>query len=107
MAQLIPAVRRAVVDLPEPPLIGSDEGRTRLFEAVTHFVLSAAQERPVVLVLDDLQLGRPRLPALLRHLAGRIAQSAVVNASRTALLVIAAAVRYDDQHVRAREAVRR
>ena len=65
-----------MVDLPEPPLIGSDEG-DRLFDAVTHFVLSAAQERPVALVLDDLQWADRGSLALLRHLAGRIAQSAV------------------------------
>ena len=44
--------------------------QARLFDAVTDLLRRAAEDRPVVLVLDDLHWAAPSTIALLRHLLG-------------------------------------
>ena len=44
--------------------------QARLFDAVTDLLHRAAEDRPVVLVLDDLHWAAPSTIALLRHLLG-------------------------------------
>ena len=78
LAQILPNVRDALHDLPAPPSTTPGENRMRLFDAVVHAVLVAADERPVLLVLDDLHWADQASLALLRHLARHIADAAVL-----------------------------
>src|SRR5262249_29657845 len=67
LGRFIPALRRLV---PEPPVISGDpEGdRYRLFSAVTRLLGFVARDRPVVLILDDLQWADASTVLLLSHL---------------------------------------
>ena len=54
LAQLLPELRERFPELEEPPPLEGEGARFRLFEAVRSFLGSAAEDRPVVVVLDDL-----------------------------------------------------
>jgi predicted ATPase len=68
LARLVPELARRVADLPAPQEAAAETERFLLFEAVTGLLAAASQERPLVLVLDDLHwAGAPEL-LLLKHL---------------------------------------
>jgi len=69
LAQLVPALRKALPDLPEPVSLQPDEERFRLLDAAVH-LLTARSERVTLLVLvEDLHWADRGTVALLRHLA--------------------------------------
>ena len=69
LRRLVPEIAELIPDLPEP-LSGDPEGaRSRLFEAVCSLLCQAAQDRPVVLVLDDLHWADQPTLLLLKYLA--------------------------------------
>ena len=57
---------------------GGPDGRSRLFDAVTTLVASAAADRPVLLVLDDLQWADDDTLLLVRHLLRRAGDAPVL-----------------------------
>ncbi len=59
---------------------GSDRTRYLLFDAVTALVRSAAAERPVVVVLDDIQWADLASLELLTYLSGQLVDSPVLLA---------------------------
>ena len=61
--RLVPAIEAA-----EPVRAESTLEQARLFDAVTDLLHRVADDRPVVLVLDDLHWAAPSTIALLRHL---------------------------------------
>ena len=63
--RLVPAIEADEPVRAEPAL-----EQARLFDAVTDLLHRAAEDRPVVLVLDDLHWAAPSTIALLRHLLG-------------------------------------
>ncbi len=68
LSRILPALRRRLPDLPEPPRSESETERFRLFELVAGFLARIEASAPLVLVLDDLHWAdRPTL-SLLRHL---------------------------------------
>jgi DNA-binding SARP family transcriptional activator len=69
LAQILPEVRELFPELPEPPLVDSDEARFRLFCATAEFLRQACRTRPIVLILDDLHAADPASLLLLRFLA--------------------------------------
>jgi DNA-binding SARP family transcriptional activator/tetratricopeptide (TPR) repeat protein len=75
LAQLLPELHELFSDLPEPPALESEGARFRLFEAASSFLRSAAQARPLVVVLDDLHAADEPSLLLLRFLAREIADS--------------------------------
>jgi DNA-binding SARP family transcriptional activator len=75
LAQIIPELRQHFPDLPEPPSRESEGARFRLFEAASSLLLIATQDRPVVLVLDDLHAADEPSLLLLRFVAREIAAS--------------------------------
>jgi hypothetical protein len=83
VARFIPALRKHV-GLQAP---GDDPElrRYRLFEGVTRLLALAAHERPVVLVVDDLQWADPSTTLLLNHLLQDAAptQLCVIGTART------------------------
>jgi class 3 adenylate cyclase/tetratricopeptide (TPR) repeat protein len=73
----------------EPPSTPSaadpEAQRWRLFEAVVGLVRSIAAERPLILVVDDLQWAEPSTLLLLTHMVRRaVGSTAVVATVRTA-----------------------
>ncbi|MEJ7715065.1 MAG: AAA family ATPase [Thermoleophilaceae bacterium] len=69
LSRILPALRRRLPDLPEPPRSESETERFRLFELVAGFLARIEASAPLVLVLDDLHWAdRPTL-SLLRHLS--------------------------------------
>ena len=70
--------------LPELQALDAEGARFRLFEAVSTFLRRAAQERPLVLVLDDLHAADEPSLLLLRFIARQIgaARLLVVGAYR-------------------------
>jgi DNA-binding SARP family transcriptional activator/tetratricopeptide (TPR) repeat protein len=75
LAQLLPELRELFPDLPEPPAIESEGARFRLFEATSSFLQSAARNRPLLLVLDDLHAADEPSLLLLQFLARELAES--------------------------------
>ena len=75
LAQLLPELRELFEDLPEPPAPESESARFRLFVAASAFLKSAAQSRPLVLVLDDLHAADEPSLLLLQFLARELGES--------------------------------
>jgi predicted ATPase len=78
VAHVVRDVEAALPDASIPLPLGPDAGRLRLFESVAAFLRSAADERPVVVVLDDLQWADPDSLALLRHASRATARARVL-----------------------------
>ena len=76
IAEMVPDVNDRLSDLPSPPHMDDpDSARFRLFDAITSFLKSASQAKPLVLVLDDLHWSdRPSL-TFLEFVAREIGQS--------------------------------
>jgi AAA ATPase domain len=69
IAQLIPALRERLPDLPTPPPTEPEAARFRLFDSLAGFLRAAAARRPLLLVLDDLHWADAPSLALLRFLS--------------------------------------
>jgi DNA-binding SARP family transcriptional activator len=82
LAQIVPELRGRLPDLPAPPALESEAARFRLFDATAEFLRSAAKERPIVLVLDDLHAADAPSLLLVRFLAREL--------GATRMLVVAA-----------------
>jgi DNA-binding CsgD family transcriptional regulator len=68
IAQLVPAVRALLPDLPAPPPVEPEAARFRLFDSLVSFLRAAAGRRPLLLVLDDLHWADAPSLAMLRFL---------------------------------------
>src|SRR5438067_3548064 len=75
LAQLVPDLRERFPDLPEVPTGDLEGARFRLFDAATAFLRSAAAERPLLLVLDDLHAADEPSLMLLRFVARELQTS--------------------------------
>ena len=65
---IAPALAARVPNLPKPRRADAETERYLMFEAVTGLLAVASQQRPIVLILDDLQwAGAPEL-LLLKHI---------------------------------------
>jgi predicted ATPase len=80
MARLLPRLRRLFPDIPPALELPPEQSRRILFTAVTDLVARAAQNTPILLMLDDLQWADEGTLLLLSHLAR--------FASRIPLLVV-------------------
>lgn len=54
IAPLAPEVRQLLPDLPDSPVVDSEAARFRLFNSISTFLTNASRERPLVVLLDDL-----------------------------------------------------
>jgi AAA ATPase domain len=69
IAQVVPAVRDRLPDLPTPPQIEPEAARFRLFDSLAGFLRAAAARRPPLLILDDLHGADAPSLALLRFVS--------------------------------------
>ena len=69
LTRLVPAVAGRIPDLPPTRASDPDSERYLLFAAVVGLLSAVSRDRPVVLVLDDLQWADSGSLLLLRHLA--------------------------------------
>ena len=78
IAEIVPEISQKIRGLIRPPPLDTEESRFRLFDSTVNFFKTAANDRPLVLVLDDLQWAdRPSL-LLLEFLARQIAESRIL-----------------------------
>jgi DNA-binding SARP family transcriptional activator len=64
--------------LPGPRRVSGGDGRARLFVAMTDLVAAAAKQRPLLLVLDDLQWADDDTLLFMRHLLRRAGDASVL-----------------------------
>jgi predicted ATPase/DNA-binding SARP family transcriptional activator len=67
LRRIVPELADRIPDLPEPLAGDPDGARSRLFEAVGSLLCKAAQNTPVVLVLDDLHWADKATLLLLKY----------------------------------------
>ena len=76
VAELVPDVRQRLPELQMPSgAADPQQARFRLFDAVAGFLTRASRSRPLVVVLDDLQLGRQGSLLLLEFVARELADT--------------------------------
>jgi DNA-binding SARP family transcriptional activator len=75
LAQLLPELGEFVPGLPDAAAGDAEGARFRLFEAVGSFLQSAAADRPLVLVLDDLHAADEPSLLMLRFVAREVRDS--------------------------------
>ncbi len=66
--RLVPEIRHMLPDLADPPPLEPEQEHLRLMTSLTQFIKRATQERPWLLILDDLHWADPSSLELLRHL---------------------------------------
>lgn len=69
IARILPELRRHYPDIPPPAAIPADQERRLLFNSVIEFIRRASQDRPLLLVIDDLQWADTPSLLLVEHLA--------------------------------------
>jgi class 3 adenylate cyclase/tetratricopeptide (TPR) repeat protein len=69
LSRLVPALGSRIRDLPSSRATDADTERYLLFAAVVGLLATASADRPIILVLDDLQWADNGSLLLLRHLA--------------------------------------
>jgi len=78
IAQAIPEVAEKLGDIEPPPELEPAQARFRLFDSLTAFLKNAARERPLVLVLDDLNRADRSSLLLLQFLARELRDSRIL-----------------------------
>jgi len=68
LAKIAPEVRLKLPDLPQPEPLGPEIERRNLYSAVSHYFSALAAERPLMLILDDLQWADAATMQLLNFL---------------------------------------
>ncbi|HYZ11216.1 MAG TPA: AAA family ATPase, partial [Actinomycetota bacterium] len=78
LAQLLPEIRELRPVALESPTADPDAARFRLFDSLTRFLLGAASDRPLVVVLDDLHAADVPSLLLLRFQAAQMRDAALM-----------------------------
>ena len=73
IAHILPEVRELYPELPPPQAVESDAARFQLFDSTATFLRSAADARPMLVVLDDLQAADTSSLRLLGFIASQLA----------------------------------
>ena len=72
IAQVVSTVREMMPDLPTPTALEPEHARFRLFDSIATFLKNAARNRPLVLILDDIQSADKPSLLLLQFLAREV-----------------------------------
>jgi uncharacterized membrane protein len=78
LAQIAPSLRRIFQDLPQALELPLAQKRRHLFQSISDTTARAAQARPQLYILEDLQWADESSLALLIHLANRVAHFPIV-----------------------------
>jgi DNA-binding SARP family transcriptional activator len=78
LVQLLPELRDRFADVAEPVSLESEGDRFRLFDAVAEFLRNAAQDTPIVLILDDLHAADTPSLLLLQFVARELGSMRVL-----------------------------
>lgn len=77
-SRLIPEIRQMLPDLSAPSPLEPGQEQLRLMTSLTQFIKRATQERPWLLILDDLQWADPMSLGLLRYLGRHLPSMAML-----------------------------
>ena len=80
IAEVLHDVSGKLPGLPKPPVLEPEQARFRLFDSITNFFKTAAQSRPLMIILDDLQWSDRSSLQLLEFLAKEITSSRLLLA---------------------------
>ena len=75
LAELVPELREKLPGLGPPPALEPEQARFRIFDSITTFLKNAAQNQPMMLVLDDLHWADKPSLLFLQFLAREMADS--------------------------------
>ncbi|MDQ4149714.1 MAG: AAA family ATPase, partial [Actinomycetota bacterium] len=78
LAQAVPEIKELTGPIEPPPPVDPDTGRMLLFETATSFLLALAREKPLLLVMEDLQWADAASLQLLGYLAPRLPAAPVL-----------------------------
>ena len=78
LAQLLPELRELVDDRAPPPPLEPETARFHLFDAVSTFLQAGAEQRPLLIFIDDLHAADEPSLLLLRFLARQIGTSRIL-----------------------------
>jgi DNA-binding SARP family transcriptional activator/tetratricopeptide (TPR) repeat protein len=78
LAQIVPELRERFPDLPAPRSAEPEAARFRLFDAAAELLRRASQNRPLVLILDDLHAADSPSLLLLRFLARELGSTHIL-----------------------------
>jgi tetratricopeptide (TPR) repeat protein len=78
VAQVVPELGQMFPELAATPLADPEAARFQLFDAVTGFLVRAGHDRPIVLIVDDLQAADVPSLLLLQFLAGELHTTALL-----------------------------
>jgi len=78
IAQLLPELSERLPDLPAVPPASPDAARFRLFEAIGDLLRTASEQRPIVLIVEDVHAADASSVLLLRFLADGLPASRVL-----------------------------
>ena len=78
IAQLLPELQTRFPDIPEPRQVDPETARFRLFEATVSLLRVAADERPLLVFLDDLHAADTPSLLLLRFLAAHLEDASLL-----------------------------
>ncbi len=75
IAEIVPEIHDKITDLKPSPSLEPEAARFRLFDSITTFLKNAAQNQPMMLVLDDLHWADRSSLLLLEFLARELGES--------------------------------
>jgi DNA-binding SARP family transcriptional activator len=78
LAELLPELLELLGELPRPAVRDPEAQRFRLFDAVGAFLAAMSEERPLLLVLDDLHAADESSLLLLQFVTGTVAENRLV-----------------------------
>jgi DNA-binding SARP family transcriptional activator len=78
VARIVPQLHDLFPGLAEPEALDSEAARFRLFDSTAAFLIRAAAEGPLVLVLDDLHVADEPSLLLLRYVASSLEDSRIL-----------------------------
>jgi class 3 adenylate cyclase/DNA-binding CsgD family transcriptional regulator len=78
---LVPELAEQLAPMPLAPSLEGEAARFRLFDSLTRFLKSAAADRPLLLILEDVHWADQPSLLLLQFLAGEIGESRLMVAA--------------------------
>lgn len=78
LVSLVPEIRQALPNLPHPAPLEPEEEQLRLMVSLTQFMKQATQERPWLMILDDLHWADQASLELLRYLGRHLPSMALL-----------------------------